>query len=119
MKTIEIYSKKMSNHEGIPDRNLWIVTRVFTSSEGNLKVSDTMNIAGYETPERKEVALYQLVHRASQTMQKKLDSALSNVPPSVECNPSAIGTDNSPLSSNSISPSNGKSSLLPAYTAFN
>ena len=52
-------------------------------------------------------------------MQKKLDVAPSKVPPSVECNPSAIGTDNSSLSSNYISNSNSNSSLSLASTAFN
>ena len=94
----------MSNHESIPDRNLRIATRVFKSSEGNLKLSDAMNIVGYETLERRVSTIYQCVFRATQTIQKKLDVALSNVPPSVECNPSAIGTDNSSLSSNYIAP---------------
>ena len=109
----------MSNHESIPERKLRIATRVFTSSEGNSRLSNTMKILGYETPERKGGTIYQRVCRAAQTMQNKLDGALSNVPPSGECNPSAIGTDNSSLSYNSIDPSNSKSSLSPASTAFN
>ena len=52
-------------------------------------------------------------------MQNKLDGALSNVPPSGECNPSAIGTDNLSLSYNSIAHFNSNSLLSPAYTAFN
>ena len=52
-------------------------------------------------------------------MQKKLDGALSNVPPSVECNPSAIGTDNSSLSSNYIAPLNSNSLLSFTSVAFN
>ena len=52
-------------------------------------------------------------------MKNNIDGAPSNVPPSVECNPSAIGTDNSSFSSNYIAPSNSNPSLLPASTAFN
>ena len=96
----------MYNHESIPERKLRVVARVFTSSEGNLKLSDKIKIAGYETPERKGGTIYQHVCRAAQTMQKNLDGAQINVPPSVECNPSAIDTDNSSLSYNSIAPSN-------------
>ena len=73
----------MSNHESSPERKLRIVTRVFTSSEGTLKLSDAMKIAGYETPERKGGTTYQHVFRAAQTMQNKLDGAPSNVPPSI------------------------------------
>ena len=104
IRTIELYSQKMSNHESSPERKLRIATRVFKRSEGNLKFSDAMNIAGYETLERRVSTIYQCVFRAAQTIQKKLDGAPSNVPPSVECNPSAIGTDNSSLSSNYIAP---------------
>ena len=78
-----------------------------------------MKIAGYETLESKGGTIYQRVCRATQTTQKKLDGALSNVPPSVECNISEIGTDNSSFSYNSIAPSNSNSSLSPASTAFN
>ena len=85
----------MSNHEISPERNLRIATRVFTSSEDNLKLSDAIKIAGYETPERKGGKIYQHARRSAQKMQKNLYGALSNVPPSVEYNPSAIGTDNS------------------------
>ena len=109
----------MSNHESIPERKLRIATRVITSSEGNSKLSDAMKITGNETPERKWGTIYQRVCRSAQTIQKKLDGALSNVPPSVECNPSAIGTNNSSLSSNYIAPSNSNSLLSPASTAFN
>ena len=109
----------MSNHESIPERKLRIAARVFTSSEGNLKLSDAMKIAGYETPERKGVTIYQRVCCASRKTQKKLDGAPSNVPPSVEFNPSAIGTNNLSLSSNSIDNLNNNSSLLPTHTAFN
>ena len=109
----------MSNNESSPERKLRITTRVFTSSGGNLKLSDAMKIAGYETLERKVGSIYQRVCCASQKMQKNLDSALSNVPPSVECNPSAIVTDNLSLSSNSIAPSNSNYLLSPASTAFN
>ena len=52
-------------------------------------------------------------------MQKKLVSAPSNVPPSVEFNTSEIGTDNSSLSSNYIAPSNSKSFFSPDSNAFN
>ena len=52
-------------------------------------------------------------------MQKKVVGAPSNVPPSVECNPSEIATDNSSLSSNYVAPLNSNSSLYPASTAFN
>ena len=92
----------MSNHESIPERKVRIVVRVFTRFEGSLKLSGAMKIAGYETLERKGGIIYQCVRRAACKMQKKLDGALSNVTPSVECNPSAIGTDNSSLSSNYI-----------------
>ena len=109
----------MSNHESSPERKLRITTRVFTSSGGNLKLSDAMKIAGYETLERKVGAIYQRVCCASQKMQKNLDSALSNVPPSVECNPSAIVTDNSSFSSNYIATPNRNLSLLPDSTEFN
>ena len=109
----------MSIHEISPERKLRIATRVFTSSKGNLKLSDAMKIVGYETPESKVGTIYQRVCRADQTMQKKLDGAPSNVPPSVECNPSAIGTDNSSLSSNYIYPSDSNSSLLSASNTFN
>ena len=78
-----------------------------------------MKIAGYETPERKGGTIYQHVCRAAQTTQNNIDGAMSNVPPYVECNPSAIGMDNSSLSSNSIAPSNINSSLSSAFTAFN
>ena len=73
----------MSNHESITERKLRIATGVFTSSRGNLKLSDAMEIGGYETPERKVGTIYQRVCCASQKMQKKLDGALSNVPTSV------------------------------------
>ena len=109
----------MSNHESSPERKLRIATRVFTSSEGKLKLSDVMKITGYETPERKGGTIYQRVRRAAQTIEKKIDGAPSNAPPSVECNPSAICTDNLSLSSNYISPSDSNSSLLLASTAFN
>ena len=109
----------MSNRESIPERKLRIATRVFTSSKGNQKLSDTMKIAGYETPERKGGTIYQCVRRAAQKIQKKLYGAPSNVPPSVECNPSAIGTDNLSLPFNYIAPLNSNSSLSPASTAFN
>ena len=92
---------------------------MLTSSEGNLKLSDAMNIARYETLERIVSTIYQCVCRAAKTIQKNLDGATSNVPPSVECNQSAIGTDNLSLSSNYIAPMNSNSSLLPASTAFN
>ena len=92
---------------------------MFTSSEGNLKLSDAMKIAGYETPEIKGGIIYQRVRRSEQTMQKNLDGALINFPPSVECNPSAIGTDNLSLSSNYIAPLNSNPSLSLASTAFN
>ena len=78
-----------------------------------------MKIMGYETPERKGVTIYQRVCRSAQTMQNNLDGDPSNVPPSVECNPSAIGTDNLSLSSNSIAPLNSNSLLSPTSTAFN
>ena len=109
----------MSNHESSPERKLRIATIVFTISKGNLRLGDAMKIAGYETPERKGGTIYHRVRCASQTMQKKLDSSPSNVPPSVECNPSVIGMDNSSLLSNYIAPYNSKPSLLPASTAFN
>ena len=73
----------MSNHYIRPDRKLRITKRVFTSSEGNLKLSDAMKIMGYGTPERKGGTIYQRVRHAAQTMQNKLDGALSNFPPSV------------------------------------
>ena len=97
IRTIELYPQNMSNHESDSERKLRISTQVFTRSEGNLKLSDAMKIAGYETLERKGVTIYQRVCRAAQTMQNNLDGDPSNVPPSVECNPSAIGTDNSSL----------------------
>ena len=78
-----------------------------------------MKITGYETPEGKVGTIYHRVRHASQTMQKNLDGALSNVPPSVEYNPSAIGTNNSSFSSNYIAYSNSNSSLSSASTAFN
>ena len=67
-------------HESITERKLRIATGVFTSSRGNLKLSDAMEIGGYETPERKVGTIYQRVCCASQKMQKKLDGAPSNVP---------------------------------------
>ena len=109
----------MSNHESIPERKLRIATRVFTSSEGNLKLSDAMKIAGYETPERKGGTIHKLVYCSDQTIQKNIYGALSNVPPSVECNPSVIGTDNLSLSSNYIAPLNSNSLLSPASTELN
>ena len=92
---------------------------MFASSKVNLKLSDATKITGYETPERKVGTIYQHVLCYAQIIQKKLDSALSDVLPSVECNPSEIGTDNSSLSSNYIAPLNSNSSLLPASTVFN
>ena len=70
IRTIKIYSQKMSNHESSAERKLRIATRVFTSSEGNLKLSDAMKIAGYETMERKGGKIYHRVSLAPQTMQK-------------------------------------------------
>ena len=78
-----------------------------------------MKIAGYETPERKGGTIYQRVHRAPQTIQKNLDGYPSNAPPSVECNPSAIDTDNFSFASNYIDTSNSNSSLSLASTEFN
>ena len=109
----------MSNNEIIPDRNIRIAKIFFTSSNGNLKLIGAMKFAGCETPEKKEGTIYQRVRRASQTLQKKLDSAPSNVPPSVEFNPSAIGTNNFSLSSSYITSSDSNSSLSLASTAFN
>ena len=76
----------MSNHESIPEKKLRIATRVFTSSEGNLKLSDAMKILGYETLERKGGTIYKRVCRAAQKMQKNLDGDPINVTPSVDCN---------------------------------
>ena len=81
--TTKLYSQNMSNHESTPERKLRVATRVFKSSEDNLKLSDAMKIAGYKTPERKGGTIYQRVCRTAQKMLKNLDSASSNVPPSV------------------------------------
>ena len=106
---MKLYSQKMYDHESSPERKPRIATRVFTSSEGSLKLIDAMKIAGYDTPERRGGTIYQRVRCAAQKMQNKLDGATSNVPPSVECNKSAIGTDNSTLSSNYSASSNSNS----------
>ena len=94
IRTIKLFSQKMYNHESSPERKHRIATRVFTSSEGNLKLSGAIKITGHEIPERKAGTIYQCVRCAAHKMQKKLDGAPSNVHTSIECNPNAIGTDN-------------------------
>ena len=52
------------SNEDEPKRKLRIASRLFAYSEGNMKITDAMKVAGYETPERKPGTVYQRVRRA-------------------------------------------------------
>ena len=66
------------SNEDEPKRKLRIASRLFAYSEGKMKVTDAMKVAGYETPERKANTVFQRVRRAGVALQKDL-----NEPPPV------------------------------------
>ena len=74
----------MAESNGSPDRKLRIATRVYASAEGNMKISDAMQVAGYCTPDRKGGTIYQRVRRTAQSLLAKGNATLAMVPPSIE-----------------------------------
>ena len=51
--------------DGEPERKLRIASRLYAYSEGQMKLTDAMKVAGYATPERKRGTVYQRVRRTA------------------------------------------------------
>ena len=51
--------------DGEPERKLRIASRLYAYSEGKMKLTDAMKVAGYATPERKRGTVYQRVRRTA------------------------------------------------------
>ena len=58
------------SNEDEPNCKLCIASRLFAYSEGKMKITDAMKVAGYKTLERKDGTVYQRVRRAGEALRR-------------------------------------------------